>query len=92
MVFTSPQEQAGSSFLSKWYYDQREFPELYGYLPLFKRVRQFPTNQRFEPLVPGITLHLSDAWAAGYPMLTWGNYKIVGREPHLVAVSPKNCC
>lgn len=88
--FTSPKEQAGSSFLSKWYYDQREFPELYGYLPLFKRVRQFPTNQRFEPLVPGITLHLSDAWAAGDPMLTWGNYKIVNREPHLVAIDGKN--
>ncbi|MCC6297360.1 MAG: DUF1329 domain-containing protein, partial [Pseudomonadales bacterium] len=52
-------------------------------LPAFKRVRRFPTNQRFEPLVPGITFFLSDAWAAGDPMLTWGNYKVVGRGPFL---------
>jgi hypothetical protein len=49
-------------------------------------VRQFPTNQRFEPLVPGITLFLSDAWAAGDPMLTWGNYRIISRGPHLQGV------
>ncbi|MBL6616274.1 MAG: DUF1329 domain-containing protein, partial [Reyranella sp.] len=75
--FTSPQDTAGSSFLNVWYADQRKFPDLYGYLPAFKRVRQFPTNQRFEPLVPGVTLFLSDAWAAGDPLLTWGNYKII---------------
>ncbi|HEY9545080.1 MAG TPA: DUF1329 domain-containing protein, partial [Solimonas sp.] len=85
--FTAPQDTAGSSFLSTWYYDQRKFPDLYGYLPAFRRVRQFPTNQRFEPLLPGITWFLSDAWAAGDPMLTWGNYKIVGRQPMLGAVS-----
>lgn len=28
IVFTSPQEQAGASFLSSWYYDQRKLPEL----------------------------------------------------------------
>ena len=85
--FTAPQDTAGSSFLSTWYYDQRKFPDLYGYLPAFKRVRQFPTNQRFEPLLPGITWFLSDAWAAGDPMLTWGNYKIVGRQPMLAPVT-----
>ncbi|MDD3763520.1 MAG: DUF1329 domain-containing protein [Nevskiales bacterium] len=85
--FTAPNDISGSSFLSIWKYDQREFPELYGYLPAFKRVRQFPTNQRFEPLVPGVTWFLSDAWAAGDPMLTWGNYKIVERKPMLGAVS-----
>ena len=86
VFFTAPQEQAGASFLVPWYYDQRKFPDIYGYLPQFRRVRQFPANQRFEPLVPGITLFLSDAWAAGDPMLTWGNTKIVGREPHLAAL------
>jgi len=85
--FTSPNDISGTSFLSIWYYDQRKFPDLYGYLPAFKRVRQFPTNQRFEPLVPGVTWFLSDAWAAGDPMLTWGNYKIVDRKPMLGAVS-----
>ena len=50
-------------------------------------MRQFPTNQRFEPLVPGLTLYLSDAWAAGDPLYTWGNYKIVGRGPFLAGLS-----
>ncbi|MBA4287148.1 MAG: hypothetical protein C0434_16645 [Xanthomonadaceae bacterium] len=86
-LFTSPQEQAGASFLSTWYYDQRKFPELYGYLPQFRRVRQFPTNQRFEPLVPGVNLFLTDAWGAGDPMLTWGNFKVVERRPMLGACS-----
>src|SRR5882757_9223069 len=88
--FTAPQDISGSSFLSTWYYDQHKFPDLYGYLPAFKRVRQFPTNQRFEPLLPGITWFLTDAWAAGDPMLTWGNYKIVGRQPMLGYVGSAN--
>ncbi|MFP5307252.1 MAG: DUF1329 domain-containing protein [Gammaproteobacteria bacterium] len=85
--FTAPNDISGTAFLSIWYYDQRKFPDLYGYLPAFKRVRQFPTNQRFEPLVPGVTWFLSDAWASGDPMLTWGNYKIVERKPMLGAVA-----
>lgn len=88
--FTAPNDTKGSSFLNIWSYDQRKFPELYGYFPAFKRVRQFPTNQRFEPLVPGITLFLSDAWAAGDPMQTWGNYKIVSRGPMLGAIGGRN--
>jgi hypothetical protein len=83
--FTSTQDVAGSSFLSVWYYDQRKFPDLYGYLPQFKRVRQFPTNQRFEPLIPGATWFLSDPWASGDPMRTWSEYKIVERKPMLGA-------
>ena len=87
VFFTSPVDVKGTGYLSTWYYDQRKFPELVGYLPAFKRVRKFPTNQRFEPLVAGSNLYLSDAWAAGDPMLTWGNYKVVGRGPFLGAVS-----
>jgi hypothetical protein len=87
VFFTSPADTAGTAFLNTWYYDQRKFPDLVGYLPAFRRVRQFPTNQRFEPLVPGVTLFLSDAWAAGDPMLTWGNYKILERKPFLGAIS-----
>lgn len=87
VFFTSPADVKGTSYLNTWHYDQRRFPELVGYLPAFKRVRKFPTNQRFEPLVAGMALYLSDAWAAGDPMLTWGNYRIVGRGPFLGAVS-----
>lgn len=89
VYFTSTQDVAGSSFLSEWYYDQRKFPELYGYLPQFRRVRQFPTNQRFEPLIPGVTWFLSDPWAAGDPMLTWGEYKIIERKPMLGAFNTR---
>tara|TARA_R110000787_G_scaffold6770_3_gene23476 strand:+ start:961 stop:2337 length:1377 start_codon:yes stop_codon:yes gene_type:complete len=83
VVFTSPQQFAGTSFLSIWDYDSSTFPLLYGYVANFRRVRQFPTDQRFEPLVPGLSLYLSDAWGAGDPLLTWGNYKIVNRGPFL---------
>jgi hypothetical protein len=81
--FTYPNDVKGTAFMNIWPYDQRQFPDLFGYLPAFKRVRRFPTNQRFEPLVAGINLFLSDAWAAGDPMLTWGNFKIIHRGPFL---------
>ena len=87
VFFLTPQSQRGTSFLNLWYYDQNKFPKLYGYLPNFRRIREYPTNQRFEPLVPGSTLYLSDAWAAGDPLHTWGNYRIIGRGPMLAAVS-----
>ncbi len=87
VFFIEPGDVRGTSFLNIWPYDQRKFPLLYGYLPAIKRVRSLPTNQRFEPLMPGSELYLSDAWAAGDPFLTWGNYRIVHRGPYLGAVS-----
>ncbi|TXH03173.1 MAG: DUF1329 domain-containing protein [Nevskiaceae bacterium] len=87
IFFAAPDSVRGTSFLNVWAYDQSTFPDLYGYLPAFKRIRQFPTDQRFEPLIPGSTLYLSDAWAAGDPLYTWGNYRIVGRGPALAALS-----
>jgi len=87
VFFVKPDSVRGTSFLNIWPYDQHSFPDLYGYLPEFKRIRQFPTDQRFEPLIAGSTLYLSDAWAAGDPLHTWGNYRIVGRGPLLAAVS-----
>lgn len=88
--FSRPDDVNGTAYLNTWHYDQTKFPDLLGYLPAFRRVRKFPTNQRFEPLVPGMVLFLSDAWAAGDPMLTWGNYKIVGRKPMLGAQNAAN--
>jgi hypothetical protein len=87
VFFLTPHDARGTSFLNIWPYDHSAFPELYGYVPAFKRIRQFPTDQRFEPLITGSTMYLSDAWAAGDPLLTWGNYKTVGRGPMLAAVS-----
>lgn len=87
VFFAEPSDMKGTAYLNIWHYDQARFPELYGYIPAFRRVRRFPTNQRFEPLNPGSELYLSDAWAAGDPFLTWGNYRVVGRGPYLGAVS-----
>ncbi len=87
VFFLTPQNFRGTSFLNIWDYDQNTFPVLYGYVAEFRRIRQFPTDQRFEPLVPGATLYLSDAWAAGDPLHTWGNYNIVGRGPFLAGIS-----
>ena len=83
ILFTHTNDVRGSAFLNIWKYDQRELPALFGYLPQFKRVRRFPANQRFEPYMPGMNLFLSDAWASGDPMLTWGNFKIIYRGPFL---------
>jgi hypothetical protein len=87
VVYTSPESEKGASYLNVWPYDQNKFPDLYGYVPYFRRIRQFPTNQRFEPLVPGSALYLSDAWAAGDPLHAWGNYKVIGRQPMLAGLS-----
>ncbi|GAC1623430.1 MAG: hypothetical protein NVS9B10_08430 [Nevskia sp.] len=87
IFFTSPQQFKGTSFLNIWDYDHSKFPLLYGYVAEFRRIRQFPTDQRFEPLLPGTTIFLSDAWAAGDPLHTWSNYKIVGRGPFLAGLS-----
>jgi hypothetical protein len=87
VFFAKPQQFRGTSFLNIWDYDQTKFPLLYGYVADFRRIRQFPSDQRFEPLLPGTTLFLSDAWAAGDPLHTWGNYKIVGRGPFLAGLS-----
>ncbi|MES1945538.1 hypothetical protein PC39_15524 [Salinisphaera sp. PC39] len=87
VIFVAPNDISGTSFLNIWPYDQNQYPELVGYLPQFKRIREYPTNQRFEPLVPGGTLYLSDAWAAGDPLYTWGNYRIVDRGPMLAGVT-----
>jgi len=85
-LYTVMEEDFDAS-LNIWDYDQNKFPELYGYIPSFRRVRRYPTNQRFEPMIAGSTLYLSDAWATGDPFLTWGNYRVVGRGPCLAGVT-----
>lgn len=87
VYFESSDAVKGTSFLSVWKYDQRVVPDLYGYLPQFRRVRQFPANQRFEPLIPGATWFLTDPWSAGDPMLTWSGYKFIERGPKLLATN-----
>ncbi len=87
VFFLEPSQFRGTSFLNTWDYDQNVFPTLHGYVPEFRRTRRFPTNQRFEPLLPGLSLYLSDAWGAGDPLHTWGEFKTVSRGPFLAGVS-----
>ncbi len=82
-LITEPEDLSGTAFLQIWAYDQRKFPEFYGYTPDLKRVRTFPTNQRFEPLLPGDIFFASDVWMLGDPLLTWGDFKLVGKGPLL---------
>ena len=85
-LFTYPNDVKGTSLLNVWPYDQSKYPDFHGYLPAFKRVRRFPTNQRFEPIIVGSTFFITDAWMTGDPYLTWGNFKIVDRGPYLGCV------
>lgn len=83
VVFTNPQDVKGTAVLTVWPYDQTVLPDFFGYLPAFKRVRRFPSNQRFEPVIAGSQFFISDAWGMGDPYLTWGNFKLVGRQPFI---------
>jgi len=85
-LWTYPNDVKGTSILNIWPYDQSQYPDFFGYLPAFKRVRRFPTNQRFEPVIAGSTFYLTDAWMLGDPTLTWGNFKLIGRGPMLACV------
>lgn len=82
-LWNYPNDVKGTSILNIWQYDATQYPDFFGYLPAFKRVRRFPTNQRFEPVIAGSTFYLTDAWMTGDPTLTWGNFKLVGRGPAL---------
>lgn len=86
ILFTYPNDVKGTSLLNIWPYDQSQYPDFFGFLPAFKRVRRFPTNQRFEPIIAGSTFFLTDAWMTGDPYLTWGNFKLIGRQPFLGCV------
>jgi hypothetical protein len=90
VLFTAPSDIKGTSLVNHWHYDQRKLPEFFGWLPQFKRIRRFPTNQRFEPMIPGSTVFPSDAFMTGDPYLTWGNFKTVAKIPFLGGVSRQN--
>jgi len=88
-LLTAPQAVKGTSVLNIWHYDQSKLPEFFGFLPDFKRIRRFTTNQRFEPSLPGSNFNPTDTYMMGDPTLTWGNFKIVGKAPFLASVSDR---
>ena len=80
---TAPGDVAGTGILQVWAYDQHKLPGYYVYQPTTKRVRTYPVDQRFEPQFPGNTFFVTEYWMAGDPLLTWGNFKLVGKGPML---------
>lgn len=88
-LLTAPQAFKGTSAMNIWYYDQTKLPEFYGFLPDFKRVRRFTTSQRFEPAVPASNYYPTDTYMMGDPVLSWGNFKIVGKVPFLGGVNDR---
>ena len=79
----APGDVNGTGFLQVWAYDQHKLPGYYVYQPTTKRVRTYPVDQRFEPQFPGNTFFVTEYWMAGDPLLTWGNFKLVGKGPML---------
>jgi hypothetical protein len=86
LLLTSPTNVSGTSFYGIWWYDQSRFPDVYGYIRQYKRVRSLPTNQRFEPVAAGSAYYTTDAWTMGDPFLTWGNFRGIGKMPFLGGV------
>jgi hypothetical protein len=86
-TMVAPQDVAGTGFLQVWAYDQHKLPGFYVYQPTTKRVRTYPVDQRFEPLFPGNTFFVTEIYMAGDPLLTWGNFKLVGKGPLLAGAS-----
>ncbi len=85
VLVTAPEDQYGNAVLEVWPYDQRQFPVTHGYAPQTKRIRTLPGYARFEPPLPGVSWFMSDAFAAGDPVRTWGDFKLVGKGPFLAA-------
>lgn len=82
-MILAPEDYFGTAYLQIWPYNQHKFPQFYEYSPVSERVLSLPTNQRFEPLLPGEPYFATMTWDVGDPVLTWGNFKIVGRGPFL---------
>src|ERR1700682_3002750 len=86
-IVLAPADVSGTGFLQVWAYDQHKLPGFYSYQPTTKRVRTYPVDQRFEPLFPGNTFFVTEIYMAGDPLLTWGNFKLVGKGPLLAGAS-----
>lgn len=86
-VIAAPQDVRGMATLTTQPYDQHTFPTAWGFIPSTKRVRSMSPTERFNPLLPGSTMFMSDAWMLGDPLYTWGNFKLVSKGPMLSCVS-----
>jgi len=82
---TSPEDMSGSASLEIWPHDQHKLPIAHAYSPQTKRIRSVTDSSRFETAMPGAAWFASDTAAAGDPLYTWGNFKIIGQGPFLSA-------
>jgi Protein of unknown function (DUF1329) len=83
----APADISGTGVLQMWAYDQHKLPVYYLYQPRIRSVRAYPADQRFEPQFPGNTFFVTEYHMAGDPLLTWGNFKLVGKGPLLAGAS-----
>lgn len=86
-VIAAPQDVRGMATLTTQPYDQHTFPTVWGFVPSTKRIRSMSPTERFNPLLPGSTMFMSDAWMLGDPLYTWGNFKLVSKGPMLGCAS-----
>jgi hypothetical protein len=88
VVLLSPFDDFGTSVMNSVYYDGAKLPTTDGYIPTLKRVRKFPSNDRFDPVGPYSAGTVSEYYVQGDPLLTW-SWDLVDRKP-LLGPSPDN--
>jgi Protein of unknown function (DUF1329) len=88
VVILSPFDDFGTSVMNSVYYDGDKMPTTDGYIPTLKRVRKFPSNDRFDPVGPYSVGTVSEYYIQGDPLLTW-SWDLVATKP-LLGPSPAN--
>ena len=86
-IVLAPVGVSGTGALQVWAYDHHKLPDYYIYAPTIKSVRAHPADHRFEPQFPGNTFFVTEYHMAGDQLLTWGNFKLVGKGPLLGGAS-----
>lgn len=80
VVILSPFDDFGTSVMNSVYYDGDKMPTTDGYIPTLKRVRKFPSNDRFDPVGPYSVGTVSEYYIQGDPLLTW-SWNLVATKP-----------
>jgi len=88
VILLSPFDDFGTSVMNTVSYNAEEMPTTDGYIPVLKRVRRFPSNDRFDPIGPYSVGTVSEFYIQGDPLLLW-TWKVVETKP-LLGPSPAN--
>ncbi|RLA43780.1 MAG: outer membrane lipoprotein-sorting protein [Gammaproteobacteria bacterium] len=84
-LFLSPYDVNGLATLSIIYRDQSKLPNAFAYVPVLRRVRRTPTNQRADS-VGGTDLTIGDLQGFSDPLGMW-DFKILGRRSMLATMT-----